>query len=491
MSDAAEKIISRTVIYGIGSMLRGLASFILLPLYTTYLTTADYGLVELLNIVLDLAVLLLGSRVAVGIFKFYSDAPDAYEKSKVIGSALFLLLIANLLAISILFVSAEALTGVLDAPEGFDFALRIFSLSLIFAAFNEIYFAYLRVEDLPVHYVGMNFFKLLLQVALNIFFIVYMEMGYWGIILGAVLSNLVITIVFSLWLLPRIGFRIGRKHCTNLISFSLPIIISSVGMYYITFGDRYFIKYYHTIETVGVYALAYKFGFILFALVWAPFSTYWSAQSFDYAKQPGAEKLFGNVFFFANVILITAATGMIVLTPDFIHLVAQPGYWGAIDVVPWIVSAYVLQCWTEYIRFGILQSGKTYYLAYATYATVFLITVLYLYWIPSEGGVGAAKATLVAFIVRFAIIYYFSQRLFPIAIPWRRLFYLIMYFIFLSLWIEVIIPAGNWALPLKGSLVVMGLFILMFTPIISKEHRMAFRVLINKKSNSLIRKISR
>ena len=117
--NVTEHIISRTAIYGLGTMLRGLASFLLLPLYTTYLTTADYGLVELISIVIDLATILLGSRVAVGVFKYYSDASSTIEKARVIGSALFLLLVVNILSIVVLFLSADGLARLLQAPEGF------------------------------------------------------------------------------------------------------------------------------------------------------------------------------------------------------------------------------------------------------------------------------------------------------------------------------------------------------------------------------------
>lgn len=366
-------------------MLRGISSFILLPLYTKYLTVGDYGLIELLSIVLDLAVLLLGARVAVGVFKFYSDAPDSKSKAKVIGTAMLLLIAVNLFAIFIIYFFTDTIVQLLDAPDNFGIALRVFSVSLMFSACNEIYFACLRIDDKPVQYVAMNFIKLIIQIALNIFIIVYLDKGFWGIILGAVISNLVVTIIFTSKLMPRIGFGFGLDQCKNLINFSWPIIVSSIGMYYITFGDRYFIQYYHTIETVGIYALAYKFGFMLFALLWAPFSTYWSASQFDHAKQPGAETLFGHVFLFANVVLITAAAGMVVLTPGFIHVFAQKEYWPAIDVVPWIVAAYVLQCWTEYVRFGILNAAETRYIAYATYVTVVLITGLYFYGFHSRG----------------------------------------------------------------------------------------------------------
>ncbi|MGB7934294.1 MAG: oligosaccharide flippase family protein [Gammaproteobacteria bacterium] len=486
----AGNIISRTAIYGIGTILRGLASFILLPLYTSYLTAADYGLVELLSIVLDLTILLLGSRVAVGVFKFYSDAPDAAEKNRVIGSALFLMLIANAVALVVLFFTAEGLSIVLQAPEGFDNALRVFALSIVFGGINEIYYGYLRIEDHPVQYVAANLFKLITQIALNIFFIVYMGMGYWGIILGTVLSNAIQTTLFALWLMPGIGFRIGRTHCRNLVTFSLPIILSSLGMYYITFGDRYFIQYFQGIDAVGVYALAYKFGFMLFALVWAPFSTFWSAQQFDYAKQPGAAKLFGNVFFFTNILLVTAAAGISVLAPHFIHLFSQPGYWGAIDVIPWIVAAYVIQCWTEYMRFGILQAAQTRYIAYATFITVFFITLFYIYWIPHEGPVGAAKATLAAFIIRFGFVYFYAQRLFPIAIPWVRLISLLMYFTIISFSLVLLKMPDKWAFFVKGFAVALGLFVLFLTPIVSSGDRENVWLYVRQNLKGIFRRCS-
>lgn len=491
MSSTTKKIASSTAIYGLGTMLRGISSFILLPLYTTYLTVGDYGLIELLNIVLDLAVLLLGARVAVGVFKYYSDASDAKSKARVIGAAMLLLVTVNIFAIFVIYLLTDTIVQLLDAPDNFGVALRVFSVSLLFAACNEIYFAYLRIEDKPVQYVAMNFIKLILQIALNILFIVYLEKGFWGIIFGAVISNFVVTIIFTVKLMPRIGFGFGLDQCKNLINFSWPIIVSSIGMYYITFGDRYFIQHYHTIETVGVYALAYKFGFMLFALIWVPFSTYWSAKQFDYAKQPGAETLFGNVFLFANVVLLTVATGIVVLAPGFIHGFAQVEYWPAIDVVPWVVAAYVLQCWVEYVRFGILHAAKTHYIAYATYATVILITGLYFVWIPLEGATGAAKATFVAFTVRFGIIYYFSQQLFKINFPWPRLIMLIAYFSALSLFVVIVIPDEIWVLPLKACIVLFAMILIFFTPIIEKQHRLYARQAVRKFSGDMIKKISK
>lgn len=467
----ARKIASHTAIYGVGQAVRGLASFIMLPIYTTHLTPADYGVVELLNVVLDLTTLIIGSRVSVGIFKYYSEAENSVSKRQVLSTAFILLFFANLFGVAALLSVGGRLSDWLATPAGFETALRVFAFTLIFRALNEVFYSYLRALDRAIAYVSANFLKLFLQLALNIIFIVYMGMGYWGIIWASLISSVIMTVIFGFWLMPGIGLSFSRHYARKLVTFSLPIIFSSFAMYYITFGDRYFLKHFQTIEIVGIYALAYKFGFMLFSLVWGPFSTYWSARQFDYARQADATQLFGQVFFYVNTILLTAAAGIMVLTPPFLHISANQDYWPALEVIPWIVCAYVLQCWTDFIRFGIFHAAKTRYIAYGTFLTAALITVLYLYWIPREGAVGAAKATLVAFVVRFSYIYMASQRFFRIHIPWVRLMVVAGYLAIVTFLLRQWALPDWWALGIKSVVLVLAVAVFLAGPVVSRDHR--------------------
>lgn len=477
----ARTIASRTAIYGVGQALRGLASFIMLPIYTRHLVPADYGLVELLNVILDLTALLIGSRVAVGIFKYYSDAQDPKSKSQVLATALMLLVGANAVGVLVLWFGGGAIATLMNAPDGFEDALQAFAFTLVLAAVNEIFFSYLRILDRPIAYVLSNLVKLLIQLGLNIWFIVFLEMGYWGIIWASLLSSLAMTVLFAVWLGPSIGLSFSRFYAGKLVAYSLPIILASLGMYYITFGDRYFLKHFEGLAAVGIYALAYKFGFLLFSLVWTPFNTYWGAKQFDVAKQPDASRLFGQIFFYANLLLLTAAAGMVVVVPHFIRLFADQSYWQAIAVVPWIVAAYVVQCWDDYMRFGILNSEKTRYIAYGTLLTAVLITLFYWFWIPAEGVVGAAKATFWAFVFRFVFTLVVSQRLFPIEIPWARLTASILYLSAISWALSLWSLSDVAAMVVKGSLVLCAVALLAVSPMIEPAHRSLMQGAIRKK----------
>jgi len=80
---SGKKIISHGKIYLLGNILQRCVSFIMLPIYTRFLTPADYGTIELLSMILDFVGIILGLRIGQSIFRYYAD----YEKKKEADSA--------------------------------------------------------------------------------------------------------------------------------------------------------------------------------------------------------------------------------------------------------------------------------------------------------------------------------------------------------------------------------------------------------------------
>jgi O-antigen/teichoic acid export membrane protein len=459
----------------------------MLPVYTRYLTPEDYGTIELISVALDLTLLLLGARVAVGVFKYYSDAPTRSEKNQVIVTALALMAGVHFAAVVIIAFFNQPIARLLDASHDFGIALSIYAVSAIFAAINEVFFSYLKILDRAITYVGINLLKLVIQLSLNIYLIAYLQMNYWGVIWSAVISSVLISTLFAAYLLPSIGLKISRDYTKKLIQFSLPIIVASLAMYYITFSSRYYLQFFRNIDAVGIYALANKFGMMLFSLVAVPFSEYWSARQFDMAKTEQADKLFGNVFFYMALILFGAATGLVALVSDFVHISASQPYWPAIPIIPWLVGSYMLQAWGDYFRFGCFYANKNRFITYASFATVLVITALYLFWIPEQGALGAGKAIFVANAIRFAIIYIYGQRLFRMDVPWVRIAACFLYFGVATFLISLIQLSGFYALIVKASATCIAFAAVFITPIVALEHR---KLIFSKASQLWAKKLA-
>src|SRR5438445_3530933 len=87
-----------------------------------------------------------------------------------------------------------------------------------------------------------------------------------------------------------------------------------------TFGDRYFLNKAGDAAVVGLYGLAYQFGFLLFALAWEPFNSIWEPARFAIARRADRDEVYARVFVYFNVYLITLTVGIALFAHDFLNL---------------------------------------------------------------------------------------------------------------------------------------------------------------------------
>ena len=80
MNATKNNMVSHTSIYMLGDILRRSVSLIMLPIYTRYLTPENYGVVELLSMLIDFASIIFGAQVGQAIFRYYCTAKSDEEK---------------------------------------------------------------------------------------------------------------------------------------------------------------------------------------------------------------------------------------------------------------------------------------------------------------------------------------------------------------------------------------------------------------------------
>jgi len=88
MWDELKSLFKHTTIYGVGGLLGKMAGFLLIPFYTHYLSTREYGTLELLDLSLSLTGLILNVVVAAPLVRFFYDHENEDERRKVVSTAL-------------------------------------------------------------------------------------------------------------------------------------------------------------------------------------------------------------------------------------------------------------------------------------------------------------------------------------------------------------------------------------------------------------------
>jgi O-antigen/teichoic acid export membrane protein len=409
-----------TMIYTLSSLLQRAVSFLLLPIYTRYLTPADYGVLQLLDITVDIAAILFVAGMTTGLQKYYFAAKDEAERNTVVSTTFLLELgLATIATIALLFAAPLASYIGLHEPQHVMF-VRIAAANFLLSVLLSVPMLLLQTQKRAGLVLLVSLGKLVLQVVFNLTFLIGFGLGVAGMLYAGFIVNAIVGLSLAAWLIRSVGLHFNVPVFHQLRRFGVPYQISTAGSFIMVFGDRFFLGHERSISEVGLYGLAYQFGFLFSSLIEGPFHRAWNPIRFQQSDMPRSERdrLYNRGLRILGAAVALTAAGVVLFTPAIIKIATTPDFHSAAALVPIIIAAYVVQCYTTVVAFGIDVSTQTRYYTYATWASATLIVILYVMLIPPFGGFGAAWATLLAFVARFFLTYRFAQRVWPVSYEW-------------------------------------------------------------------------
>ena len=476
-----------SVIYALGVLLNRAAGFLMLPLYTRYLTPADYGAVEMLFMTTEVFAMIASAGLYSAVFRFHASAPDEAARRTVIATSTLLFIGFYALAALIGIACAGPLAAaLLPGVDGGETLFRLIFLSFFLQSFIEIPSLYLRVLGLPWRFVATGAAKLALQLLLNVLFLVVLDLRVLGVVYSTLISSLAVGLALLPWSLRRTGLRWDHVQARLLLVFGAPLIFASLGNFALTFGERYFLATYAGLHETGIYALGYKLGMVLWVFAVMPLFTSWEAQRFEVAKRADAAAIEARTFLWFSLGVIGCALGLALFARDFFRVMSAPTFWEAHRIVPLIVLAYLLQAWTQFGNFGLLHAGRTRQLATATALAAAAMALACLWLVPRHGALGAAFATLLAYALRFVLVWFAARRHYPMRLPWLRVHLALLLAVATWLLAEQLRPDGLLESLLlgAGSLLAFGCAV-AFSPLLGATERRALHGLLARQARRL------
>ncbi len=482
---SSRSFIKHAAIYGLAGLLMQAGGFVLLPLYTRYLTPADYGVLEVLNRLAEtVATCLMFGGLRQGLLTFYQQSPDETGRRQVVATMLSLLVTTILLGGGLVLAMAEPLSGLLgrfmhagDAPIGAGL-LRLALAAIFLEALSQVPLTLLQARIESVHFVILNLSQFLLRITLCVWFVKYMHGG----VAGALASSAVVGAVFSLSLCLRELIRSpGRpdfEKLRGLLRFALPFVPGGLCYFLLHHGDRFFLLRYRDMQDVGTYSLGYKLAQAAGTFALSPLYMVWSSQMYKAAERKDAPAVFGAAFTRILAGYLMAALALALFQDDVVRLLGNAAYIRASAVVAPVLLAYFFQSAASLMDAGLYVQHRMGLKLGITLATTAVMLLMYSLLIPSYGSMGAALATLIGFAFLAVCTWSVSRRVFPVRYEWSRLAALLG--LAVGLWlVSRFLPAARWTWPVKAGLWLLGPVFVWGTGLMSSEEKEQVRSLIS------------
>jgi O-antigen/teichoic acid export membrane protein len=408
-----------SAVYGFGSLVSRFIAVLLLPVYTRYLSPADYGLIETLIALSAVLTVLLAAGVKSAFFRFYFDEPQGPGQRRVIRTSFWFTMASATAGLVAGLALAEPISDVLFGTSSHADLVRAAFVGLWASINYEQMTSLFRVEQRSGAYLIATLINLGLTVGATLVLVAVLEKGPIGVIVGNFTGTLLVYFGLLVYRREQLGLELDRPLLREMNRFGMPLVPSALFLWVLNFSDRFFLVKLAGPREVGLYSIGVRMASGIILLL-AAFRTAWPAFAYSIQDDREAKRAYSYVLTYIVLITSWMALGLGVLAPWLVKLLTTEQFYSAERVVAPL--AFAAAAFGAYIVvvIGIGRARKTRSNWLITGAAAVLNVILNLLLIPPYGMIGAAIATIGAYAVLFLGMAWKAQQVYPVPYQWRR-----------------------------------------------------------------------
>ena len=330
-----KQLAKNTIIIFFGRVCTQLISFFLLPLYTAYLATSEYGLVDLIQTYVTLLVPIITLELEMSIFRYLIDSRSSDKDTKKLISNNFYVLGISLSVFSILYI---IVTCFITLPFRWLILIDII-VCVLSGNFLQIARGFGKTVDYSISCILTG----LTTVVSNIILICFCHMQAEGMIISMALANFVCSLYLflRLKLYSKIDFKlVDHKLLKEMYKYSIPLIPNGISWWIVNVSDRSIIAWVLGAGANGLYAISNKFPTIISSLT-GVFNLSWSESAALHINAKDRDEFFSDIFNTIMKLFIALGAGMLACMPFVFPLLINSKYNDGYNYIPYLVLGSV------------------------------------------------------------------------------------------------------------------------------------------------------
>ncbi|CAN5621824.1 oligosaccharide flippase family protein [soil metagenome] len=458
----------------LGIKLGGLALLIFL-LDPQFLSQADFGRHNLLDVASSLLIVVGGLGIATGLLKVATETALEAERPAIILTAVVACTALGMSVFLIVWMASGPLAAFLlddESRTGPVLWMGAYAGLKIVAA---VPYVVLRVREWAGLYVVAAVVEIIILVGGAAYLLTQTNLGLEGVWLAYAASAGLAAIGLSIAVTSGIRFRLRPVHIRRIALVGMPLALAGLASMLLNTGDQFLLKAFRDAETVAVYGLAAKYGSLINMLFVQSFNMAFAVIGLK-ALGGGANVQDGSELHRRSLRPYAAVTGLGVLGVSLLTL----------DVTRWLspnpafleAEPLVLPIALGFLGYGVFfimmnvlyAQERTRAVAINVGLAAGFNLLLNLAAIPYFGAMGAALATTASYTMLAVITAIQGSRAAPQAYPWLAIIGVCL--VVLGLW-ALGQPSRYWdpglRLLYRGGLIATYPLMLVVVGIYSRE----------------------
>lgn len=408
------KVLQNSFLYIFSSLSVKAIGFILLPVYTLFLTPEDYGITNLVNSFTQVATFIVAFSLYSAVVRFYADYKDDKEKLKrFYGTVVVFVFISGVSFLGLGIIFNKLLIKWFFEGISFYPIVLISLFTLTFFCLHTIHQNMLQGMQQGKKLTIINLLVFGIQVCLNLLFVAVFKFGA----IGVLLANLIINFFYFIFMIydlkknDMVIYCIDMKILREALTYSVPLLPHNLSTNIASFASRIFINNSGSLSSVGLYSVASQFGVIIDTvqssvnIAFAP----WFYNVMN-SKEENKNDIVGLSHF---LLILYSLLYMLIglFSQEFIILMTNKAYimsWTAIPILVVAFSVKSIYYFYANVLFYYKEAARKIFIATIIGSMADIIISFTL--IPKYGMYGASVAFLLAKIIVVTIVVIMSTR---------------------------------------------------------------------------------
>lgn len=406
-----KKLVSNSFVFAIGNLGSKLISFLLVPLYTYYLTTSEYGTVDLTITTINMLLPIISVSVFEGLLRFVMDKNN--ESEEVLSNSITIALTGYFLFL--LFYPILRWLNVLGDD------LVYLYIILFIKMFEQIFAQYTRAIGKVRIFASNGILLTFTTGFLNILFLMFLDLGvtgyYFAMILAYIIS--VVYLVMTTKLYKNLTWPMyNKKLSKSLVNFSIPMVPNSLMWWLINASSRYFISYFVGISANGLFAVASRIPSLV-NIVNSIFTQAWQLSAIEEYNNKSKSEFYSNVFMYLSSILFLGSSIVILAVKFIFDFFFSTDFYVSWKVVPFLLLGSIFSSFSSFLGTNYVVAKKTKGVFKTSIYGGIISLVLNAIFIPLLGIIGAGISSMCSFFAIFLIRYFDTKSYIDLKINWN------------------------------------------------------------------------
>jgi len=372
--------------------------FLLVPLYTSVLSTTEYGTYDLVVSTVALLYPILTANIVDAVMRFSMDKSCEHKEIAAIGMK-YILIGISVVVVGLLIISKFR---VFKTISGMEIYIIAYFISYVL---NQFFLQFAKGLEKIVDMGIAGVIGTVIMLIANIVFLLLFKWGLSGFFIANILAQAVPAIYFffrlKFWTYLD-EFHINKKLQRDMLIYCLPLIATALGWWVNNASDKYIVTFICGVAANGILSVSYKIPSII-NVFQGIFTQAWQISAIKEYGDDSTAEFYGNTFLTINVMMSAACSWLIILSKPLATILYAKDFYIAWRYVPFLLISSVLNCASGLL--GPILSAKkdsksmAMSAVYGAIANI-IMNILFVYTIGIQG---ATIATVIASFIIYAV----------------------------------------------------------------------------------------